>query len=152
MSCTCVIHYKNSNNKLEQLKFYFHIHDLRQNTYLSSPNTSMETFRYDRTNCIQKVIICTFILSFCSGLAQDCLDRSPSFEYKYKNNWIKLKDEVGMAVPKSRDLWDNHIHYTSLCLLFSIIIIYWCRCARSILWVFLTCTWEKMSLITDGSG
>ena len=42
---------------------------------------------------------------------------------KYKNNWIKLKDEVGMAVPKSTQTRfvgiTYHIHYTSLRLLFS---------------------------------
>ena len=42
---------------------------------------------------------------------------------KYKNNRIKLKDEVGMAMPKSIQTrffgtTDNHNHYISLCLLF----------------------------------
>ena len=40
-----------------------------------------------------------------------------------KNNWIKFKDEVGMAIPKSIQtrfvgIRDNHNHYTSLRLLF----------------------------------
>ena len=43
-----------------------------------------------------------------------------------KNNWIKLKDEVGMAVPKSTQTrfveLTYHIHYTSLRLLFSSIL------------------------------
>ena len=44
--------------------------------------------------------------------------------YKYKNNRIKLKDEVGMAGSKStqtRFVRDNHIYYTYLRLLFFII-------------------------------
>ena len=40
---------------------------------------------------------------------------------KYKNNWIKLKNEVGMAGLKSTQTRDNRIYYTSLRLLFSII-------------------------------
>ena len=54
--------------------------------------------------------------------------------YKYKNNWIKLKNEVGMAGSKSTQTRDNYIYYTSLRLLFSTIVHLltvnhgWCVC------------------------
>ena len=67
-----------------------------------------------------------------------------------KNNWIKFKDEVGMAMPKSIQtrfvgIRDNHNHYTSLRLLFSIITdLLMLTCSRhAILGVFLTCMWKK---------
>ena len=44
---------------------------------------------------------------------------------------MKLKNEVGTGGPKSIDCRDNHVYYTSLCLLFLIImcllmVIHWC--------------------------
>ena len=56
---------------------------------------------------------------------------------KKKNNWIKL-DEVGMAV--SKNTWISvgktyHTHYTSLCLLFSIVNIYFKYCYDPLVYV-----------------
>ena len=70
-----VIHYKNVNNS-EQLKFRisnFLIHNLCQNTYLSSPYTSTDTMRYDYG---KKCILSIFFLLCFPGLTQDTTHQS----------------------------------------------------------------------------
>ena len=70
--------------------------------YLAFISLSQEVFGLAFTNCLKKLRTVTTSLLW----------------YKHE---IKLKDEVGMAVPKStqtRFCRDNHINYTSLRLLF----------------------------------
>ena len=56
--------------------FNFHIHDLCQNYYLSSPYISMETIRYKQL-CIKTALSFSF-----PGLTKDKIDHSPSFVHK----------------------------------------------------------------------